>query len=1343
MSAVPVPPLPPDRSQGPPSYPPPQPPRHHGWRRVLRWAGIGVLVVIVLVVVGVVVVLKSTAVHRYILSAAEKKVTASLGTQVKVGNFSLHFSGVSPTLDLYNVVVYGAPPYPTPPLLTVKRIVVGVHVTSLLHRQWYFNSLQIDRPVARVFTDPQGRSNLPSAKKSNSGSNTSIFNLGIRHALLDGGAIYYNNRKSVLNADLHNLRVQSAFHTADRSYAGTLSYSNGHLQMGKFNPIPHDLRATFIASPTRFTLQRAVLSSGPSNFVLSATLSDYAHPHLEATYSALLDTGQFRRIMKNPSLPAGQVHLAGTLQYQSVPNQPMLQAARLQGQLSSPLLRMNSSSFRGDVRDLRADYRLRNGNLYLSNLQGGVLGGELTGNAVMANITGATHSQVHVVLHQVSLAALSTVSNSPAVRDLKLAGAANVNLNAAWGKALNNLVAHVVADTRGSFQPAGVPKRVPMSGQIRATYAAATKTLAFAPSYLRTPGNTLLLNGKLSTASALNVHFTSTNLHELTNFLPASLAGKLNLNGQASFVGNVRGSTARPQIQGVLTASDLHVNGGAWKSLRVNLSASPAQASLRNGILQAPTAGRITFNVTLGLREWKFTSASPLQVAATGSRLNLDNLEQTAGKQVPASGTLAFNIALHGSELHPTGQGRVQLTKAKVEDQPLQAATLQFQANGTRIQGNLGVQLLKAGLAQATFIVDPKRQTYSTQLRAVRIKLAQLQAVQARNIPVSGVVNLVASGTGTFHNPQLSATVQVPQLTLQNQTVNSLLLHASIANHVANVAMNSQVVGTAISAQARINLTGAYDTAARLDTSRIALQPILALYAPTQATDIGGQTELHATVQGPLKKRFALTAHATIPLLQVSYKNTIHLQAANPIHIDFVNGVLALRRAAITGTGTNLQMQATIPTNSAAPASMLLLGNINLAIAQLFSPDITSSGEVRLNINSYGARANPNIQGQVQIVNASLASGSVPIGMQNGNGVLTLTRDRLDITHFEGTVGGGTVTASGGLIYRPALRFDLAMAAHGVRLLYPRGIREGFNLNLNLTGTRQAALLGGNIHITDLSFTPDFDLTNFLGQFSGTEAAPPPTPGAFTQNLRLNVAVQSTTGVSLVSRTLSLQAAANLQLRGTAAEPVILGRVNINGGDLIFMGNRYVLEGGTIQFANPMRTEPVLNVAANTTIQQYQIYMRFQGPVDRMHTNYSSVPALPPADIIHLLAFGTTTEAAAANPTPGTLGAESVVASQVTSQVTSRVAKVAGISQLSIDPELGGVANSGAANTGARITIQQRVTGNLFVTFSTDVTTTQDQVIQLQYKVSPRLSFSGTRDYNGGFAFVTRIRKTW
>ena len=163
-------------------------------------------------------------------------------------------------------------------------------------------------------------------------------------------------------------------------------------------------------------------------------------------------------------------------------------------------------------------------------------------------------------------------------------------------------------------------------------------------------------------------------------------------------------------------------------------------------------------------------------------------------------------------------------------------------------------------------------------------------------------------------------------------------------------------------------------------------------------------------------------------------------------------------------------------------------------------------------------------------------------------------------------------------------------------------------------------------------------------------------------------------------------------------------------------------------------------MSVNTTISQYDIQMHFWGPADHLHTNYTSDPALPPSDIINLIAFGKTAEASAANPTPpGSLGAESLVASQVSSQITSRVEKLAGISQLSIDPQLGNSQQS----PGARVAIQQRVTSKIFVTFATDVTATDTQVIQLEYQLNRRTSFNAVRDQNGGFSFETAFRKQW
>ena len=100
--------------------------------------------------------------------------------------------------------------------------------------------------------------------------------------------------------------------------------------------------------------------------------------------------------------------------------------------------------------------------------------------------------------------------------------------------------------------------------------------------------------------------------------------------------------------------------------------------------------------------------------------------------------------------------------------------------------------------------------------------------------------------------------------------------------------------------------------------------------------------------------------------------------------------------------------------------------------------------------------------------------------------------------------------------------------------------------------------------------------------------------------------------------------------------------------------------------------------------------------------------------------------------------AESLVASQVTGQITNRITKVAGISQLSVDPQLAG---SGNQQPGARVTIQQRVTSKLYVTFSTDVTTTQNTAVQMQYQINRKWSLSGVRDQNGGFGLDARYHK--
>ena len=57
------------------------------------------------------------------------------------------------------------------------------------------------------------------------------------------------------------------------------------------------------------------------------------------------------------------------------------------------------------------------------------------------------------------------------------------------------------------------------------------------------------------------------------------------------------------------------------------------------------------------------------------------------------------------------------------------------------------------------------------------------------------------------------------------------------------------------------------------------------------------------------------------------------------------------------------------------------------------------------------------------------------------------------------------------------------------------------------------------------------------------------------------------------------------------------------------------------------------------------------------------------------------------------------------------------------------------------MTIEQQVTNQLTVTYSTNVSQSSQQIIQMEYNVSRNLSIVALRDQNGIVSFDVRIRQ--
>ena len=233
---------------------------------------------------------------------------------------------------------------------------------------------------------------------------------------------------------------------------------------------------------------------------------------------------------------------------------------------------------------------------------------------------------------------------------------------------------------------------------------------------------------------------------------------------------------------------------------------------------------------------------------------------------------------------------------------------------------------------------------------------------------------------------------------------------------------------------------------------------------------------------------------------------------------------------------------------------------------------------------------------------------------------------RATIQSFSAESGGGKVDATGfAALTGGLLAFRLEAKTQDVRVRYPAGVSTISDSDVTLAGTSAAQRSFG--HGDD---APGFDQSE-IGRLddSGERGAADEDAGrqarAFSANMNLDVQIETAPDVAFeTSVAQSIEADANLRLRGTATNPAVLGRINITQGELVFFGNKYTINQGSVSFFNPAKIDPILNVDLETKARGVDVTLTVTGPINKLNVSYRSDPPLQLADIVALLATGRT-----------------------------------------------------------------------------------------------------------------------
>ncbi len=1301
------------------------------WRKLAAWLLAVLAMLLVSGAIGGYLFLKSSEFNQFARRKIAEAAQQATGAPTTIRGFDFSLSTL--TAHLYNITVHGTESAGEAPLLQIDKLTVGLKIRSALHRKVNLSELVIEHPVAYVRVDSAGKSNLPTAPPSQSSSKTSLFDLAVRHAQLIRGNVTYNDRETPLDADLYNLAAEIHFGQVAKRYSGSISYDSGHLQYGKYAALPHSFQAKFSATPTLFSVESAVLKVGNSVASVRANLSNYSDPVVSADYNVQIDTKDFAS-MAPAYKPAGDLSLTGQIHYRNIPNESTLRGLVVDGEIASRALSAVAAGSRVSAGKLRGDYQLTDGALQARSIEFDFLGGRLNADLSVQNLDAAPSGRVRASLHSLSLREMQQAFRE--VKQVAISGTLNGTADASWAGSISkihvgsDLVIKAAAKSASPSTASSSRNQIPVDGVIHVAYDGARNSFALRQSTLHIPSASLTADGEISSRSNLRLQANASDLHQLESLASAFRSPTSALppvSGSANLSATVHGSLAKPQIIAELSAQNLSVQGSEWRSVQASLAASPSQIEVKNSALVSSQRGRGSFNGTVALREWNYLSSNSFRVNLTVQQMSISELQRLAKVQYPVSGDLTADISLSGTQLDPQGSGKLQISNARAYSEQVQTFAAQFHTDRGAVLSSLHVAM-PAGSADADISYTPKTKAYTVRLHAPSLVLQKLHAVQEKNLGLSGTLSASARGQGTLDDPQLNVVVQLPQLAVRNKSISNIRAELHVANQKADLALNSKVVEASVQARATVSLTGDYYTDASIQTTAIPLDVLLATYLSSVPEGFKGQTELHATLKGPLKDKTQVEAHLTIPTLNATYQS-LQIGIAAPVKADYSRSVLTIQPAEIRGTDTALKLQGSIPLAGDSAASLTAQGSVDARIVKIFSPDTKSSGTVSFDIHASGTAQDPAVSGQIRLQDVAMLYAGAPLGVEKLNGSLDIGKESIQVSTLTGQVGGGDVSVGGSIVYRPSLQFNLALRSKSVRLRYPDGLRTLLDSNLTLNGNTTASTLSGRVLIDSLSFTPDFDLSNFAEQFSG-DTTVPAQPG-LADTIKLAIAVQSKENLSANSTQISLEGSVNVQVGGTAADPVITGRTDLTAGELFYRNVRYQLQRGIITFDNPNTTSPVLNVSATTTVEQYNLTLNLRGPFDKLTTSYTSDPPLSTADIINLIARGQTTQESAAS----SQSTDSMIASQATSQLTGSLQKLAGISSLQINPGVGG----NNQNSGATIAVQQRVTKNFLFTFSTDVSQPGSEVVQGEYQINKRWSVSATRDQVGGISVDGRL----
>lgn len=1340
------------------------------WRLKPLQTGIGVALLVLVIATGLYV--NSDAFRERVRARIVATLEEMTGGRVELQQFAWNLSRLE--FEVKGLTIHGLEGPEEVPYAHIDRLFVRLKIISLFSREIGLRELTAERPVIHIIVYPDGSTNQPTPKvvtEKKTDPVTQLFKLAIEKVELREGEFLFNQRRMPLDFVARNLSAEMTYGITEQVYRGVIHVGDMETVYQNFRPLKSNAELRFAFREKQAEISAFNLSTAKSRFQASGSIEDYLDPKVRLQYNASLDMAELAAAARMPEVRSGRLDLKGAGTYAGVTE------FASSGQMTIAGLSYLSPGLRVQNAGAHSHYSLDEKRLSLSQLNGVALGGRFTGEAQIYNFLNVAAegskkqpagppqrgtADLRLAGFSVRTLAEAISSRTLPLDRLNLAGTAGGTIKAEWTGSPANAEAVI---TLAIVPPQPAPGQLPVESQINAVYSTRRQVLHVREMTLAVPNTSLRASGTLGTENAeLRVSVTSRSLREFQPMLAVLRPGiqmPVQLEGPATFHGVVSGRLASPVVSGrlemgpfwtqVTLPAQAHAGGTVpaagpsegrgrqtrvrWNSLVADLNYSMSGLVVRNAALRR---GKMfaTANASIGLRNGALTPASVFDVRAQLRNANVAELQSLAGFNYPVGGTLNANFHAAGTQSDMRGSGSFALTDGTAYGETFRSLTADLRLAGKEAQLQNIVMAKNGGQVRGSAAYNTATERFGFDLRGQNLSLDSVAMLRRGSSRVSGVIEFTAQGGGTLAAPVINADLRGTGLSLNGEAIGDLTAHAVTRGESLELQARSSFQQAQVAVDGNIRLRGDFPGRATLRFTDLNAAPYLRGFM--QGSSMAVETVLAGTIEasGPFKRPAELNVEGNLEKVWATLEG-VSIRNDGPVLFSVRDGVATIQQFHLTGDGTDLRASGSAQLAGAQALNLRANGTVNLKLAQTFNRDLVSSGMTELAVEVAGTMKQPDVRGQVRIADGMFALTDMPNALSEVNGTLVFAKDRLQVQSLRARTGGGELQMGGFLaLRRGELFFDLTAQGDEIRVRYPPGVSATADADLRLNGTVRGAQLSGDVVINRFSLNPRFDFALYLAR--SNQPVTTPRPDSILASIRLDVRVTSTPELRVETSLAKLSGDVDLRVRGTAFQPAVLGRVNIAEGNVFFNGTEYHLERGDVLFTNPVRIEPIVNIEASARVREYDITLSFHGTTDKLNTTYRSDPPLPSQDIIALLALGRTREEGLSSPTNTSFtetASNAILGQALNAAVSSQVQRLFGVSRIKIDPQVGGP--EGAT---AKLTIEQQVSNKVTLTYITNLSSAQQQVIQVEYNLNRNVSIVAVRDQNGVVGLDVRVR---